>query len=176
VHSFIEQILLPPWSNWFLAAIGLIIPALVDYEQEEKKKQSWWQMFHASLALSLTIFALVLLILSIIWQPIEKESGGMWNIVLIIVSFLILFLSWRRLGLDLLALDLPARIQDLIAHLKQKFLRTFLWRVIMFIIIIVLLWWLFSNTRFPLLMPLRGISLIIVALEFPEFLRKGGNQ
>jgi len=174
VHSFIEQILLPPWSNWFLAALGLIIPALVDSREQREKKppsgeehskeqkqstillwQSLWRIFRTSLGLSLILVAGILLVISAIWWPVERESGGWWNFVVMITGLLMIFIFiWRTLDLDLPLFGREPE-QD-----KPKWQR-----VLPIIIIVILLLIGVCCTQFPLLKPLMGISLVAGVLE-----------
>jgi len=184
VHSFIEQLLLPPWSNWILAAIGLIIPPLVE-SREQKQNRSvspWWQslcrMFLISLALSLTIVAWTLLMLSAIWWPKKEGSGGMWNTIIntiIIVTGFLMFLIfiWRTLDLDLPS-GVRDRLQNIIARLNQKEKRII--AILVVIAWLLLLW----CTHFPLLKALWGISLIAAliagALEILKIMKEGANE
>jgi NADH:ubiquinone oxidoreductase subunit 6 (subunit J) len=188
-HSFIEQILLPPWSNWFLAALGLIIPALVDSRGQEEKKppsgeenpqekrppnggehskeqkrstvllgQSFWQIFITSLGLSLILVAGILLVVSAIWWPNEAESGGAWNIVIIIFMLFLTILFTRRT----LDLDWPPYGRG---WMRNKLRWLIITAIIAFLLVLVIG---FFHTRFLLLKPLIGISLAAMALEIPR--------
>jgi hypothetical protein len=144
IHSFVEQILLPPWSNWFLVGISFIIPALK--EREEKKTSGHFlEIFRTSLMLSLFFIALILLVMSVIWWPEAKEPGGLWNFIFIIMGFIFIFI-WGTL------LNLLHVVKN-----KQKLLQ-----VILFPVGLIT----FESTRFPLLKIFWMICLIAGALEF----------
>jgi hypothetical protein len=196
VHSFIEQILLPPWSNWFLAALGLIIPALVDSrEREEKKPPSGEENppekrppnggEHSKEQKRSTM-----LLGQSLWQ-IFRTSLGLSLIlvagILLIVSaiwwpneaksgggwnafiiIVMLFLVTPIFTWRTLDLDLPPCARECMRN-KPKWQRVL--AIIIIIIIIAMAALLvcgFYKTRFPLLKPLIGISLAAMALEIPR--------
>ncbi len=189
-HAFSEQLLLPPWSNWILAAIGLLIPALVEPKEWKEPKeptelslQSLGQMFGRSLGLSLAFIAGVLVAMSAIWWPVES---GWWNIVIIIVSLIVIILFvWRSLGLGWpqqlsqwlqgrkSLQDLSKRLQEqkwmqsIRDPLRQKWSGSLIVPVILLLVGIAL--WLLSKQLllFPLVRPLGGIFIV---MGVPELL------
>lgn len=190
VHSFIEQLLLPPWSNWLLAAVGLLVPALVELVLEPRNQErtlkisgkSLARMIVYSLNISLLFIAIVLLGVSAVWCPTEKEAGGWWNIFIVIVSFVIVIslIIWRSPGLEFGLLRYISRWLQNLKYLQparelwqraKEWPRQRAWlRLLINLMIIVLttglLLWIISHTKFPLLKPLYGIFLILGGLEF----------
>jgi len=151
IHSFVEQILLPPWSNWFLVGISFIIPALKEREEKETSGH-FLEIFRTSLMLSLFFIALILLVMSVIWWPEAKESGGLWNFIFIIMGFIFIFIWGTLLNLWGTPLNLLHVVKN-----KQKLLQ-----VILFPVGLIT----FESTRFPLLKIFWMICLIAGALEF----------
>lgn len=182
IHAFTEQLLLPPWSNWILAAVGLLIPALVEPKEQKESEGlaqfsllSLCRMFGLSLGLSLAFIAGVLVAASAIWWPVEeKEAGGVWNIAIIVVSIIVIILFVGRslnVGLPRWLTNWLEYIRD---QLQQKQLGSLVVRIIPLIPLVVTLILVIVILRlelFPLLKPLRSIFLVIGILELLKFLR-----
>lgn len=159
-HSLTEQLLLPPWSNWLLAAVGLLIAVVIEpsKDQESANKFSvpvFLRMLWLSLTLSLIFIAGLLLIISAIWWPIEREAGGGLNIAAIVVSTAALIFFMGSVVLEL-----------------EKSPRTWLelgipWYIAIIVIIVLLVATLILLflTRFPLLESLSGLFITLVVLE-----------
>lgn len=148
IHALTEQLLLPPWSNGILAAVGLLIPALLEKESTKISLRLIFQLFLRSLGLALAFIAGVLVVASLIWLPLEKEVGGYWNIAIIILGFIIIPLfAWGSLDLD----SLVNWFKEKLLRRKWFWLVTVLGIVLMLIAILLITFFL---TQFPLLKPL----------------------
>ncbi len=97
-HSFIEQILLPPWSNGFIAIAVFIV--CTQMERRIKPEGEWYYQvareFRSSLALLLLLGGGVLILPSIPWWGQDPKG------VILSVLFLIFFVlySLRVLGVE----------------------------------------------------------------------------
>ncbi len=130
-HSFVEQILLPPWSNGFLLFAVFVICTLVENRNSSRIIHPWlsfWKMFYASAVLLLFLGGSLLVLVSLPWW--SDLGKGKYYTIASMILFIFVFLS---LTLDIIGVENPLkplwqRIKPYAGHLLQ-FLRARVGRV-----------------------------------------------